>query len=88
MRTGSFAAPCAAAWLGRACAGEEEHTEGLRRSGRLARFRACTSGPVAGSYSGTGPDPLYTLDDIIGGRFDGELSRWARKAGRSGIPVT
>jgi Glycosyl hydrolase family 26 len=163
MRTGSFAVLCVAASLGLACAGEEEHTEGLRmglpcdrgvavkvvapRSGitlgaypplrdrtrpygpdrrRLAIFEELSGRraawatfadvwfepaqirfpakrireiweagavprvylwPVAGSYSGTGPDPLYTLDDIIGGRFDGELSRWARKAGRSGIPV-
>jgi Glycosyl hydrolase family 26 len=43
--------------------------------------------PVSGNYSGTGPDPLYTLDSIIAGRFDRELARWAREARRSGIPI-
>lgn len=33
------------------------------------------------------PDPVYSLQNIIDGKFDEELLRWARDAKKSGIPI-
>ena len=33
------------------------------------------------------PDPVYSLQNIIDGKFDDELLRWARDAGKTGVPI-
>lgn len=39
------------------------------------------------NFNEGGPDPRYTLQAIIDGRFDSELKQWAIDASKSGVPL-
>jgi hypothetical protein len=43
--------------------------------------------PVSAGFVSGAPDPLFSMEAFIAGRFDAALSRWARGARRSGVPL-
>ena len=57
----------------------------IHNAGIVPYIRLMPRSSLEESYSR--PDPVYSLDNIINGKFDPQLKKWARAAKKSNIPL-